>query len=170
MSEASPGECRIVSLEWDRGHESLTAIVRAESPSGLVLTEVDDLTELPGRRWIRADEVIELEDLAADDPARRLAERHGSLVDATDAEPADLEALLDHLQESSAPVAVYSSRTGSDECLVGTIKRVTPDLLVLAEIDINGTVTGDTLEISPDQIIGVDWDTNYLTALTELLA
>jgi hypothetical protein len=166
MSEA---ESRIVSLDWDRGHESLTAIVRAESPSGVVLTEVDDLAELPGRRWIRADEVVELEDLEPDDPARRVAELRGSLLDGTVAEPTDIEALLGHLQDTSALVAVYSSRTGSDECLVGSVERISPDQLVLTEIDTTGTITGGTVEISLDDVIAVDWGTAYLTALAELV-
>jgi hypothetical protein len=157
-----------VSLEWDRGHESLIAILRAESPAGVVISEIRDLCELHGRRWICADEVLEIDDLEPDDPARRLAVLRGSLANHAGAEPTDLNALLGWLQDTAAPIAIYTSRTGSTECLVGAINRITPDHVVLAEIDTGGIGTGEALEFRLNDIIAIEWGTNYLDALAEL--
>lgn len=158
-----------MELEWDRGHERLTAVVEAESRLGLVVAEVVDLVEAPGRRWIRADEVVDIEDLALDDPAVRLAELRGTATAAGGAaEPTDLAALLRRLQATTDLVGVYRTRTGSDECLVGRIETVTADHVVLAEVNPRGTTTGDRLQFPLAKIIAVDWATTYLTALAEL--
>lgn len=157
-----------MSLEWDRAHESLEAIVHAESATGLVVSVIHDLTVLPGRRWIRADEVVDIEDLDPSDPARRLAKLRGSLTDHAVAEPCDLDSLLRHLHNTVAPVAVYTARTGSDECLVGFVDAVTADRLVLSEIKPDGTATGEKLDFLLGEIIAIDWGSDYLTALAEL--
>lgn len=157
-----------MSLEWDRGHETLIAVVHAESSKGLVISEIYDLTELPGRRWIRADEVIDIEDLESDHPALRLARLRGSLANHTVAEPTDLDSLLRKLEDTAAPIGVYTSRTGSAECLVGYIDAITPDHLVLAEIDANGTATREDVDFLLSAIIAIDWGNGYLAALAEL--
>jgi hypothetical protein len=165
---SSGGERRVVSLEWDRGHETLIAIIHAESSTGFVISQIYDLCELPGRRWIRADEVVDVDDLDSSDPAVRLAKLRGSLTRHTVIQPPDLDALLRDLQDTVAPIAVYAGRTGSRECLIGYIDTVAADHLVLSEIDTNGTATGEKLDYSLSEIIGIDWGSDYLTALAEL--
>lgn len=159
---------RMVSLEWDRGHESLTAIVHAQSSAGFVISEIEDLCEVPGRRWIRTDEVIEVGDIDPEDPAFRLATLRGSLTGQTVAEPTDLDALLPKLQDAAAPVGVYTSRCGSAECLVGYIDAIAQDHLVLDEIDSTGTATRAQLDFSLGEIIAIDWGNAYLVALDQL--
>jgi hypothetical protein len=159
---------RMVSLEWDRGHESLIAIVQAQSSAGFVISEIADLCEVSGRRWIRADEVVNVEDLDPEDPAFRLATLRGSLAGQTAAEPTDLDALLPKLQDAAAPIGVYTSRCGSAECLVGHINAIAQDHLMLDEIDSTGTATQEQLDFSLGEIIAIDWDNAYLVALDQL--
>lgn len=168
VSATPPGENRIVSLEWDRAHETMTAIVRAESSSGIVISAIHDLTETPGLRWIRANELVDVQDLEPDHPALRLAKLRRSLTRHTTAEPTDLESLLRRLQDATGPIAVYTTRTGSGECLVGYVDTVTSDHLALAEIDAHGTATLETIDFSLGEIIAIDWDNDYLAALDEL--
>lgn len=170
MDATASRELRIVSLAWDRTHEQIVAIVRAESRAGVVVTEVQDLCEAAGRRWIRADEIVDIDDLEPDDPHRRVAELRGSLANEAPVEPTELIPLLRTLLDRSALIAVYTARTGSTECLVGRVRTVQADRLVLAEVDPNGRVTRDELEYDPAHVIGVDWDTDYLTALADLVA
>lgn len=66
--------CPIVRLEWDRGHETLDAIVRARSDSGIVITELRDCNPLNGMQWIDAAKLLYVDDLDEDDPNVRLAE------------------------------------------------------------------------------------------------
>jgi hypothetical protein len=80
----------------------------------------------------------------------------------------DQRALLRKLQDTGAPIGVYTSRTGSAECLVGYIDAVAPDHLVLAEINSNGTATREKLEFLLSAIIAIDWANDYLAALAEL--
>jgi hypothetical protein len=88
--------------------------------------------------------------------------------DHTVAEPADLDSLLRKLQDTGAPIGVYTSCTGSAECLVGFIDAVGPDHLVPAEINSNGTATREKLEFLLSAIIAIDWGNDYLAALAEL--
>ncbi len=118
-------------LEWDRGHESFVAVVRAESSSGLVVSQVHDHSILGGLRWIRADEVISSEELPIDSPAVRLAAHRGDLSASVDGSLTDLATLLELLAGLTEPVAVCRERTGSDELLVGANARVVGGRLAL---------------------------------------
>ena len=75
----SPTPCRVVTLEWDRGHESLDAVVRAESEHGVIVTEVIDFASAPGLRWIRRDEILQMEDYNPDLAVVRLV-KHNQVV------------------------------------------------------------------------------------------
>jgi len=162
--------CRMVDLEWDRGHETFTAIVRAETSTGLVVTEVLDLSALPGFRWIRADEVISIEDRPHTAPEVRLANLRGIRSDQVDAGLTDLRALLAHLQETGGLIAIFTTRSGSEEALVGRIQTLGSEELALDEVDPGGSSTGEVLTYQLSEIIGVDWHTTYLHDLEELLA
>jgi hypothetical protein len=98
----------------------------------------------------------------------RLAKLRRSLTRHTTAEPTDLELLLRRRQDATGPIAVYTTRTGSGECLVGYVDTVTSDHLALAEIDAHGTATLETIDFSLGEIIAIDWDDDYLAALDEL--
>ena len=123
----------------------MIAIVRAASPSGVVVSEVHDLCVLAGRRWIRADEIVDIDDLQPDDPNRRLAVLRGSLAHDATTDPTDLRWLLHLLQDRGELVGVYTARTGSDECLVGPVVAIGSDELVLAEVRPDAASTGDEL-------------------------
>jgi len=43
-----PALCRVVELEWDRGHDKFEAIVRARTDAGIVVTQLHDLVALEG--------------------------------------------------------------------------------------------------------------------------
>jgi hypothetical protein len=168
MSEQPFEPCRIVDLEWDRAHDSFTAIVRAESSAGFVVSEVHDLSPLDGLRWIRADEVVSVEDVAHDSPIVRLADHRGSRTQRLDTALTELGALLDSLCGTAGPIAVYTERTGSGELLVGTEVRVMGGRLELDEVDSGGELTGESLVFDLGEIIGVDWGTTYLGDLADL--
>lgn len=160
----------MVDLEWDRGHEIFTAIVRAETSTGLIVTEVLELSALPGFRWIRADEVISIEDRPHTAPDVRLANQRRNRRDQVDAGLTDLRALRAHLKETGSLIAIYTTRTGSDELLVGPIQTLGSDEVVLDEVDPVGSSRGEVFTYRLSEIIGVDWHTTYLHDLEELLA
>ena len=158
----------MVHIEWDRGHESCDAIIRASSDTGVVVTEVFDLVALPGYKWIRADEILEIDDLDDDDPAVRVRLIRGSTFEPVGAELADIRGLSGHLADRSIVTMIQTTRTGSGEGLVGRIASVNDAGFALSEIDTNGRATGDTLTYAFESVISVEWGTSYLDALTDL--
>lgn len=168
MCAAEP--CRVVDLEWDRGHESLTAIVRAESTTGVIVTVVHDLGSLPGHKWIRADELVSNEDLDGQSAVVRLAQLRGELTERVDCKLTNVVELLVSIHTVGSLLALYSERTGSEECLVGHISKLDPDAVSLVDLDTDGRVTGETWQVPIAEIIAIDWGTVYLCALEELLS
>jgi hypothetical protein len=160
--------CPVVDLEWDRGHDAFDAIVRLDTPTAIVVTEVRDLWPQAGCLWIRADEVLSAEPLDAADPAPRVLDRLGVLLFVVDPALADLATLLEAAREEQALVAVHSTETGSDELLVGTVRQVTGRRVELDEVDTDGSRTHELLEFDLDEIIAVEWGTDYLRALAML--
>jgi len=136
----------------------------------MIVTTIRDHVATPGHLWVRADEVVTSDELAADDASVRLATRRGSLVERLDAELTDLAALLDYLAAAGVLVLVHLQRTGSWEGFVGRIIERTEDHVSLDEVDSNARHTGEDLDVSLDQIIGVVWGDGYLNGLDELLA
>jgi hypothetical protein len=163
--------CRVVTVEWDRGHERLDAILRAESPDGVILTEIVDIATVPGLSWIRRNEVLEIDDLEDDAGAVRLAGVRGERAATVDLSLTAVGPLLVHLAATEPLVAIYRERTGADEHLVGKIVATSPDAITLEHVDPNGRYDRDgALDYPLREIIRVDWGTTYLTALWELLA
>jgi hypothetical protein len=152
--------CPVIKLEWDRGHESIEAIVRARTESGIVVTTLNDYVALPGLTWIRADEVLyfdNLEELDDDHPAVRLANLRGSRIGSLDPALTDLNALLGHLAVAAALVFIYLRHTGSGEGLVGRITRRAKRRVQLDEVDTDARATGDVLDFALADIIAVEW-------------
>ena len=163
-----PALCRVVELEWDRGHDKFEAIVRARTDAGIVVTQLHDLVALEGLTWIRGDELLDVDDLDDDRPEVRLANLRGARTHAVDPSLTELPALLAHLADAGVLLFVHQARTGSDEGLVGRVAEIDDGTLVLDEVDTSGRFTGDTYEFAIDDIISVEWGTAYLVALTEL--
>jgi ribosomal protein S18 acetylase RimI-like enzyme len=161
--------CRVVHLDWDRRHESFDAIVRAESDEGVIVTQLFDLSSEAGFKWIRGDEILELNDLDADDPKVRLADLRGTRVDRLDSGLAAIAPLVAHLADRGSLVFVQTRGTGSDEGLVGAISAIGDGVISLADIDPSGHPSGDTVELVINDLISVEWGTDYLGALMELL-
>ena len=160
--------CPVVDLEWDRGHESFDAIVRLDHAGAVVVTAVHDLWPQAGCQWIRRDEVLRAEPLASDSPEVRVLDRLGVRLFAVDPAIADLRALLEAAEAGQDLVAVHSTTTGSAEMLVGRVRSVTAHRLDLDEIDTAGERTGEPLDYRLDEIIAVQWGTDYLRALAML--
>ena len=76
--------------------------------------------------------------------------------------------LLERLRHLNELVAVYTARTGSDECLVGFVSEVRQAQLTLDEVSPDGGRTGERLDYQLGEVIGVDWGTDYLRALSLL--
>lgn len=159
---------RVVDVEWDRSHESFTAVMRAESESGVIVSLVSELSVLSGLRWIRGSEIVSVEEEPLDSPVVRLASHRGDLAIGVDTSLTDLETLLGLLTGLALPIGVYCERTGSGELLVGSNARASGGRLVLDEIDPSGAVTGDELTFDLDEIISIEWGTTYLDDLAEL--
>ena len=162
MVEEANVECRMAELEWDRSHDRFTAIVRAATDHGVVVSELSDLSPLEGLRWIRRDDIVSLEDVTADAPERLLAELRGDLRWTVDPTLTALDSLLAHLQERDESIAVYTDRTGSAELLVGRRPVVEERRLALVEVDPDGNLSGDQLEYDLKSIVALDWGTTYL--------
>ena len=160
--------CAVVDLEWDRGHESFDAVVRLDAPQALIVTAVHDLWPQAGCLWLRADEVLSAEPLEDDSATVRVLDRLGVRLFTVDPALADLATLFRHAQQERALVAIYSRSTGSGETLVGTVRVVTDDRVELDEIDTDGRPTHEPLDYGLDEVIGVEWGTDYLRALALL--
>ena len=116
MTEHASDDCRMVHLEWDRSHERFTAIVRAASEHGVIVSELGDFSPIEGLRWIRRDEIISLEDVAVDAPERLLPEHRQQLERTVDPTLTRLDALLAHLAEGDEPLALYTSGRAPPSC------------------------------------------------------
>lgn len=169
ISPVGSEPCRVVNLDWDRGHESFAAIVRAETDDGVIVTQLIDFSSVAGFKWIRADEILELDDLDTDDPNVRVADLRGTRTERLAPALTATGALVTDLAAQGVLVFVQSRRTGSDEGLVGTITSIDGSVVVLADVDPSGRASGDTVEVSLDDVISVEWGTDYLAALAELL-
>jgi hypothetical protein len=160
--------CPVVDLEWDRGHESFDAIVRLDAADAMVVTAVHDLWPQAGCQWIRADEILQAEPLAPDSPEVRVLDRLGVRSFTVDPQLGDLRSLLEAARQEDALIAVHSTRTGSAEMLVGRVRSVDARRLDLDEVDTSGERTDEPLEYALDEIIAVQWGTDYLRALALL--
>jgi hypothetical protein len=160
--------CPVVDLEWDRGHESFDAIVRLDAAEAMIVTAVHDLWPQAGCQWIRADEILAAEPLAADSAEVRVLDRLGVRLFTVDPSLADLATLLRAAQREQLLIAVHSTTTGSQEMLVGRVRLVTDDAVELDEVDTNGERTDEPLAYRFDEVIAVQWGTDYLRALTLL--
>lgn len=175
MDESGDGDdaiCPMVIVEWDRGHASIEAIVRAEHDAGIIVSTIHDHVPLPGLRWIRSDEVFyrdNLEALPDDHPAVRLAAQHGSRQLRLPPDLADLDVLLADLCEAKTLVMVHVRRTGSGSGRVGRTVSATASELVLDDVSTEARYSGDQLHIDVNDIISVEWGDNYLSAIDQLL-
>jgi hypothetical protein len=160
---------RFVHLEWDRGHDSFDAIVVAVGASGMSARQVHDCVPLEGYKWIRSDEVVEIDLLDDDHPAVRLARVRGVHVDPPGRGMSNLTTLLRAMRRRRQLIFVQQERTGSGAGLVGYVSSVDPIHATLDDVDSQGRCTGDLLSIRRDQIISVEWSTTYLTALNDLV-
>jgi hypothetical protein len=160
--------CPVVDLEWDRGHESFDAMVRLDAPEAMVVTAVHDLWPQAGCQWIRADEILGAEPLPSDSPEVRVLDRLGVRLFAVDRRLADLTALLGAAQDEQVLIAVHSTTTGSAEMLVGSVRTLAAGRVELDEVDTTGERTDEPLDFRFDEIIAVQWGTDYLRALALL--
>lgn len=160
----------MVCLEWDRGHEEFNAIVRAEADGGLIVTEMRDLTPLNGYRWLPDGEIVDIEDLPDDDPDVRVANILGARTERLDSGLVDLRALLEARRDDQQLVGIYQARTGSDELLVGAVSAIEDNSVRLDEVRPDGTLSGDTLVYDLNDIVCMDWDTDYLRGLRLLVS
>ena len=163
------GPGALVTLEWDRGHESIEAIVRARSDTGIVVTELHDLEPRQGLKWIRHDEVLLLESLPPDGAPSRLADVQGTRAMRADEQLTDLPVLIAAMQDAGLLIAVYDRVAGSSECSVGTVSDLGPERFVIRTVDTDARFDGDTPEFELDDVLSVEWGTTYLDAITALL-
>lgn len=162
--------CPVVHLEWDRGHESFDAIVRIESVESMIVTVVHDLWPLAGCKWIRADEVVSAEPLAPDSVAVRVLDHLGVRMFGVDPALSDLRRLFMQAADTATLLGIYSSTTGSDGVLVGTVRTITESQVILDEVSPRGVQTVEDLVYEFDEVISVEWGTDYLRALGLLLS
>lgn len=165
LLEACAEPCPVVHLEWDRGHEQIDAIVRAESADALIVTVVEDFWPQAGCRWIRADEVLSAEVLAPTSPDVRVLDHLGVRPFSVESALLDLEHLLARPTFRSSPVQLCLERTGSGEVQVGTVASLTASEVVLNDITPSGEWPGDQSSFELSGIISVEWGSDYLRAL-----
>lgn len=161
--------CRVVVVEWDRGHEEVDGILRAEGTDGIILTEMDDLIPDAGYCWLRSDEILNVEDWCTSSGTARSAKLRDALSERIDTQLTTLANLLHRLTDNHATIGVHTRRTGSGELLAGVMDSTTDLAMQFKEIDPNGVLTGELITVGLDDIIRVDWDTDYLRALRALV-
>ena len=172
MSDFEPDPqdlCPLVLAEWDRGHATTTGIVRAHTAAGLILTEIDDLSAQAGLVWISGNELLEVDNLDDDDMFVRIATLRGERQGTVDPDLTWVDSLVAHLADLNLLIMIFQSRTGSREGLVGRITRVRDGMVHLDEIGPDARPTGDPLELALTELISVEWGTDYLRGLTDLL-
>lgn len=169
LLEPRADPCPVVHIEWDRGHDAFDALIRATSDEAVIVTLVEDYWPLAGCRWIRANEIVSCDDHEAESPVVRVLDHLGVRTFGVSVELLSLRHLLAHPTFSSAPVQVYVERTGSSEVQVGVVASVGLHDLVLGEITPRGERNGESDPVPLDQIIGVEWGSDYLTALRILV-
>ncbi len=158
-----------VRIEWDRGHETVDALLVARLDDGPVVHEIHDHEMRRGFTWIRDDEILAVDSVDDDEPMVRLAAiRRTKPVD-PGFTSASLRDILLHARTNRLPVAYYMRRTGSGELLVGVPSSVGKRSVVFRLWDTGGRDDGtDRRRI--DDLIAVEWATPYLDALSELRA
>jgi hypothetical protein len=157
-----------VHLEWDRGHEGFDAAIRSDTEHGLIVTEFLDLVLRTGMKWIRRAEVVELEDLPATSAQARLMALRSVGIEPVDDRLTELPKLIEHLAGCGDLVAVFRTATGSDALLVGRIERTSSRHFDLALVDEDGATEPDHRTYVFDEVISVEWGTDYLNALQDL--
>lgn len=169
MTEADPEQCRVVVVEWDRGHDKVDGILRAEGPDGTILTEIYDLIPDAGYCWLRADEILSVDDVCASSGTARSATLRDVRTERLDPELTTLLPLLRRLVDDQATVGIYTRRTGSGELLAGIMASADDASATFREIDPGGTLTGEEIAVELPEIIRINWDTDYLRALRALV-
>jgi hypothetical protein len=159
----------MVRVEWDRGHDVFTGIVRAADDAGIILTPIHDNVPLAGLRWIDDRELLRVVELRPDDPAVRLADLTDARVWAVERSLTDLRVLLASLQHDGDLVMVQQAATGSRTGRVGRITSVDAQRVVLRDVSTSARWSGDTDVIDLDDVICVEWGNAYLRSLATLL-
>lgn len=165
-----PGQPRFVEVEWDRGHESFVAIIVAEGADGMLFVPVHDLVPQPGFKWIARDEILSMNELDEHAAEVRLAAIRNIPAPTTAADLRSLTRLLQWALTTRTLVMVYQARTGSAEGLVGTVDALGDGGFTLRLVDTDGTWEHELETVAVDQVISLQWDDDYLHALTDLLA
>jgi hypothetical protein len=135
----------------------------------MIARQVHDYVPLEGYKWIRSDEILEIDLLDDDHPAVRLSRLRGLSVDRPGRGMSNLTTLLRAIHRRQQLIFVQQERTGSDAGLVGYVSSLDPIHATLDDVDSQGRYTGDPLSIRNNQIISVEWSTPYLTALNDLV-
>lgn len=159
----------VVRVEWDRGHEEFDAVLRLKTADAVVVSIVHDLWPVAGLQWLRTEEVLRVDLLPPDSAAVRVLDRLGIRFFTVDEGLGDIRELVARAAASGVLVGVHSRRTGSGEMLVGTVGRVTAEGFDLADVSTDGEATGEIVEYSFDDVIGIEWGSDYLRALALLL-
>jgi hypothetical protein len=159
----------VVHLEWDRAHEQVDAVVRAESEAAVIITVVHDLWPQPGYQWIRADEIVECDELENNSPVVRVLDALGIRGFRIDEALLSLTWLIGLARFRTKPLGLYLRRTGSQEVTVGTVKSANDAVVVLDAVNPQGAFTGEELILDLDDVIAAEWDTDYMRALALLL-
>ena len=157
----------MVHVEWDRAHDEFDAIVHAESDEGVIVSRVHDIVPLRGFKWLPRNEIVSIEPLEADSTPMRLAALRGTAPASLDTGLTHLSNLLAHLKASSDLVGVFRAERGSDELLVGRIKGA--EKLLVVDLVSPGGVWQDEERYELGEIISIEWQSDYLLALADLL-
>ena len=160
----------VARVEWDRGHDEFVGVMYLDEPEGIVVARTHDYWPQAGCLWIRRSEVLSLRELDEADPEVRVLNELGVRLFALDPEITELATLLGHAVDTPSPVAVYSESTGSDEVLVGLVTHVGETGCTLSDVGPDGSLSGEDLTFDLAEIIAVEWSTDYLNALSILLA
>jgi hypothetical protein len=80
-----------------------------------------------------------------------------------------LRAVMREAQGTPSPIAVYTRSTGSREVLVGLLVSLEDTSCTMADVSPAGERTGEDLHFELEDIIGLEWGTDYLMALAILL-
>ncbi len=132
-----------------------------------VVTRLYDYVQLPGLKWVRADELVSVCDLDDDSPTVRIANLRGYRRDTVDRQLTELPALLGHLEALQCLLFIMRRRTGSGEGLAGRVVSLAEDSADFALVDPRGASSGDESS-AMDEIVSVEWGTEYLDALADL--
>jgi hypothetical protein len=158
----------VLEIGWGDPVEDVRVVVQQWTEDGVIVSDVNDHTQLAGYAWLSKDAIETLTVVGDDDATVRHLRAVGIQRDAEQVEHDALTAILAAAQASGVLLFFQDAEDGSDAGSVGRVLRLDDATVVFSDIDVEGRDTGDEVERTLEELYRVSWGDDYLRALTVL--